>query len=696
MKPDPKILPAFSKDHLRPIIPFIFATLLLFAGSLLTFQIFLLSPNQVLPRILIFLYIFVTICIVMISAVILAGKNSVRGFPYLDRFGAVIIGIASAAVLTFLFRHDILFFINGPRLVSTSQFSVLILIIHIITAVYALYLLENIYRYALSYQRRIGRLIFLGLLIIIGYQLILSSRWLLYGWLPVAWMNTFGIVNAICLGLVLLGIVKYRIAGERVKVTRGAVYSSFSLLFAGAFFTAVGISMLVLRHMGISLDSYDLRVLGISLSITLVIIGGSARMRRRVKKFINRRVYKAEHDYRSQFYELHRMSMQTEEEDHVFEEILEHLRTALNAEHAYLFLSDEHHDSYILQKPKERNLPEELKLKHRSALVRMLHEKGDYFGVLRMDQIPPTVTRTERTEEFDALHISDIAPVFHGGELLAVLAMRRDSSSPMKTEDIALVEVYTTTIGDLLFKRRILKERLEQKQFESFSHMASFIAHDVKNQVSTLKLLLRNAEKNISNPEFQKSLLVSLRHCSDNLTTLVQKLQQPPRKDKLKLSSTALAPIITRVMDETGLTRMEELTLETRIDENVWGIVDEQAVYYTVKNLVINALESMNGSRKSLTLRLGPIENAQEWVKTHFGSREELFRKHSVLISVEDTGCGMDRNFLETKLFHPFSTTKDKGVGIGLYQCKTLIEQMGGKIVCSSEIAKGSVFCIIL
>lgn len=696
MKSNPKALPNIRKLHPGTILPFIFASLLFFAGTTLTFQIFGISPNQVLPKELILMYITVTICIVLISAVILAGKNSVKKFPYLDRFGAAIIGIASAAVLTFLFRNEILFFTNGPRLISTSQFSVLILIIHIITAVYALYLLENIYRYALSYQRRIGRLIFLGLVIIVGYQLVLSSRWLLYGWLPASWMDTFGIVNAICLGLVLLGIIKYRIADERVKVTRGAVYSSFSLLFAGAFFTAVGISMLILRHLGITLDSYDLRVLGISLSITLVIIGGSARMRRRVKKFINRRVYKAQHDYRSQFYELHRMSMQTEEEDHVFEEILEHLRSALNAEHAYLFLSDEHHDYFVLQKPKERNLPEELNLKANSDLVRALHEKGDYFGVLRMNEMPSGSTISEKPNEFFSLCITDVAPVFHGGELLAILAMRRDSSSTMKTEDIALVEVYATTIGDLLFKRRILIERLEQKQFESFSHMASFIAHDVKNQVSTLKLLLRNAEKNISNQEFQKSLLVSLRHCSDNLATLVQKLQQPPRKDKLRLSSSTLSPVLTTVIEETGLEKMEDLTLDTRIEENVSAVVDEQAIYYTVKNLIINALESMNGSAKSLTIRLARIENAQEWLKANFSSREELFSKYSVLISVEDTGCGMDEKFLQTKLFHPFSTTKDKGVGIGLYQCKTLIEQMGGKIFCRSEVAKGSVFCIIL
>jgi signal transduction histidine kinase len=56
----------------------------------------------------------------------------------------------------------------------------------------------------------------------------------------------------------------------------------------------------------------------------------------------------------------------------------------------------------------------------------------------------------------------------------------------------------------------------------------------------------------------------------------------------------------------------------------------------------------------------------------------------------------MSREFIEEKLFHPFITTKDKGFGIGLYQCKTLIEKMGGKIICRSEVGHGTDFCILL
>jgi signal transduction histidine kinase len=56
----------------------------------------------------------------------------------------------------------------------------------------------------------------------------------------------------------------------------------------------------------------------------------------------------------------------------------------------------------------------------------------------------------------------------------------------------------------------------------------------------------------------------------------------------------------------------------------------------------------------------------------------------------------MDPDFVRRRLFQPFATTKEKGVGIGLYQCKTLVERMGGRILCHSEPGKGTEFCILL
>ena len=79
-----------------------------------------------------------------------------------------------------------------------------------------------------------------------------------------------------------------------------------------------------------------------------------------------------------------------------------------------------------------------------------------------------------------------------------------------------------------------------------------------------------------------------------------------------------------------------------------------------------------------------------------FGGGERFFASYGAYVLVGDSGPGMDPDFVRRRLFQPFATTKEKGVGIGLYQCKTLVEKMGGRILCHSEPGKGTEFCILL
>jgi signal transduction histidine kinase len=67
-----------------------------------------------------------------------------------------------------------------------------------------------------------------------------------------------------------------------------------------------------------------------------------------------------------------------------------------------------------------------------------------------------------------------------------------------------------------------------------------------------------------------------------------------------------------------------------------------------------------------------------------------------VVLSVSDDGPGMERDFIEKSLFKPFQSTKKKGLGIGLYQCKTIVEAHGGWIDVESEPGMGSTFSVSL
>ena len=106
------------------------------------------------------------------------------------------------------------------------------------------------------------------------------------------------------------------------------------------------------------------------------------------------------------------------------------------------------------------------------------------------------------------------------------------------------------------------------------------------------------------------------------------------------------------------------------------AVVDGKAVERVIENLVINALEAMpdGGNLRVATWQ----ENG------------------SAFVSVADTGKGMTEEFMRERLFHPFATTKKKGIGLGLYSCRDIIEQHGGRIDVARKVSVGTEFKIIL
>jgi signal transduction histidine kinase len=106
--------------------------------------------------------------------------------------------------------------------------------------------------------------------------------------------------------------------------------------------------------------------------------------------------------------------------------------------------------------------------------------------------------------------------------------------------------------------------------------------------------------------------------------------------------------------------------------------VDADRFERVVENLVVNALEAMGAKRGRLTVEAG---------------REA---ERALYLTVADTGPGMTAEFVRTRLFRPFSTTKTKGIGLGLYTCREVIEAHGGRIEVESEPGSGTRFRVVL
>jgi signal transduction histidine kinase len=115
----------------------------------------------------------------------------------------------------------------------------------------------------------------------------------------------------------------------------------------------------------------------------------------------------------------------------------------------------------------------------------------------------------------------------------------------------------------------------------------------------------------------------------------------------------------------------------TRLPSSLYALVDAARIEEVIENLVLNALEAMDQSG-TLTIEAGETPNG------------------APMFSVSDTGRGMTRTFIETRLFRPFATTKKTGIGLGLYTCREVINASAGTIDVDSVEGAGTTFRVVL
>ena len=221
----------------------------------------------------------------------------------------------------------------------------------------------------------------------------------------------------------------------------------------------------------------------------------------------------------------------------------------------------------------------------------------------------------------------------------------------------------------------------ESRQFESFIRISAMLTHDLKNAIEGLSLTVGNMERHFDNPQFRSDALKGLTTATDKLRALVARLSRPLTSlsgEHKRPRNIDLIPIIQRVLSTTAEPSRGKHTIVTRLPSSLYAFADEVRVEEIIENLVLNALEAMTDGGGTLTVEASQTENG------------------AATFSVSDTGRGMSRSFIETRLFRPFSTTKRTGIGLGLYTCREVIKASGGSIDVDSVEGAGTTFRVVL
>jgi putative PEP-CTERM system histidine kinase len=257
---------------------------------------------------------------------------------------------------------------------------------------------------------------------------------------------------------------------------------------------------------------------------------------------------------------------------------------------------------------------------------------------------------------------------------LIVLGPQR-SGTEYSVEDFAFLATVAEQTAAPIMAIRLADAGATPRQPEPSHRLAASAIHDIKNSVSALSLLARNAAGNFSDPEFQRDTVATLTRTVDRMRRLLVKLSSPDLPTPLSRGERIdLQALIIEATTPLAADRKIRLVRQLRPVKPVYG--DRDALLRVVENLTTNAAEAIE-HEGTVTVTL-----AQD-------------RDHAI-ISVADTGCGIPEEYQARHLFFPFRSTKKDGWGVGLYQSKQAVESQDGEIYVKSVVGGGTTFTVKL
>lgn len=266
-----------------------------------------------------------------------------------------------------------------------------------------------------------------------------------------------------------------------------------------------------------------------------------------------------------------------------------------------------------------------------------------------------------------------VVPLIHFDELIGIVLLTRPPvMRPLDWEDFDMLRAAGRQVASYIAEARGQQALAEAKRFDEFNRRFAFIMHDIKNLVSQIGLVARNAERHADNPDFRADMILTLKDCTDRMNVLLARLSQHNSRVEPGAERFALGDAIGAVL--AGRSSAHPLLGEG--DYSLAVDADRAKLEQILIHLVQNAIEASAADAPVII-------------------RAERFGREAH-VAVIDHGCGMSADFVRDELFRPFSSTKDGGFGIGAFEARELARSMGGDLAVQSQPGKGSRFTLRL
>lgn len=464
-------------------------------------------------------------------------------------------------------------------------------------------------------------------------------------------------------------ILRHKAMDVEVAISRNILFRSLSIFIVGFYLLGLGLIGEGMRYFGPRAGTNITIFLGFIGAIVVMTIILSEQLRRKAIVFINKNFYSYKYDYREQWLSFTQRISLKNDFDELLGSIAEGFKEAIGSTGAAIWLKGRDKKEYVCVKVLETNIVNAVP---DSRLIEFLQNKKWILNVC--DNECKTVV-SDNKEFIQKTGASLIVPLIHIDTLIGFIILRESlAENEYNYEDFDLLKTLAKQATLVIMNTQLADELIEAKEMEAMGRLSSFIIHDLKNSASMLSMIAQNAEEHIDNPDFQRDAMRAVSNTSEKIKGIIDKLKNLPIKTELDLKYSNLGECVKSAIAQVGLNGKANLSYKEI--ETVNTKYDNEELSKVIINLIMNAYDA-TGMKGEIKISTG-IENGAAFIR------------------VSDNGCGMSTEFIERNLFKPFQTTKKKGLGIGLYQSKAIIDAHSGKMSVESREGRGTDFVIYL
>ncbi len=547
-----------------------------------------------------------------------------------------------------------------------------IFLLFIVLNLWMLVLLEQLYRNAnLQVRWAIWPLV-IALASVAIFDFVLYAQATMVDGIDFDFWYSRGFLALFIAPLLLISTRRVKNGEVRIFVSRNVVFYSSMLMIAGTYLLLMALAGYVINYVGGewgSLVSIGFLMLSGIVLIALLI---TESLRRRVKVFIAKNFFANKYEYRDEWLNLIEKIETTSGESH-YQMATQIMMSKVDALRGAIIkkVTDQHYQQqYCHGINIDENIEEQL-----IEVGNFCQQQGWIVDVNEYEQsptiYPDLVLDIARCKE---QNIQIIVPIFIGKAFYGLFVLADENKiKQLNWEDRDLLFAVSKQLGNFISLYEATDKLTESKQFDAFNRMSAFLVHDLKNVQAQLALITTNAEKHRDNPAFIDDVFETVESATERLAKVLSQL----RKKQVEQSSNRkidLAEIIDKVVSQCNV---QQPHVSFEHDGNCCSLIDHEAFHSVMHHLIQNAQEA--------------TEN-HGWVKVTLAEK-----KRTIRITIEDNGCGMSEEFINTRLFRPFDTTKgNAGMGIGVFEAKQFFESMAGIIKVESIPKRGTVFTIDL